>query len=89
MIGPNLRDPDGFTFHVHAEGCKDMRKPLYRNFEHQADIEHPIDFDSLRELVEWAYDGQLSDNADDPVWSTWEPYAEDFKVFNCAKGLLL
>lgn len=89
IIGPNLMCPEGYTFHVHAEGCPDVkRKRLYRWADHAWDTEHAYEMDSMQEVVEFMYDGQLSDNADDPEWSDWHAYEPDFKWFPCVKGLL-
>jgi hypothetical protein len=81
ILGPNLFGFD-HTFHIHSAGCADLRKRQYRGAQQSTH-----DFDSLQEVVEDWYDGQLQDNADDPVWSSWEAYADEFKVFPCVKGL--
>ena len=79
IVGPNLF---GFedTFHVHGAGCADLKKRHYKGAQ-----TYTTEFDSMQELVETWYDGQLQDNADDPVWSVWSAYAEEFKVFPCVK----
>jgi hypothetical protein len=84
IFGPNGHGPDEPPFHVHAVGCADTFRRRYATCEYYKE-----DFDSLRELVESYYDGQLQDNADDPAgWGEWEAYIDEFKVFPCVKGLV-
>ena len=80
--GPNGMPGNGPSMHVHATGCADLNKPLYRHNTAEA---WSMDADSAQEVVEATYSDQMAE-ADDE-WATWEPYADDFKFFPCTKSL--
>lgn len=70
-IGPNgLTDA---TFHVHAQGCKDVSQAKYRRSEKYNETAA-----SLQDYTEQAYSDFIGEND-----STWETYASEIKVFPC------
>jgi hypothetical protein len=79
VLGPNLLGSNtDETFHVHAEGCADVRRsPVYAGSDHQSDRKTAYDFASLVEVAAFVYDFE-----DDP-----QDCIGDFKVFDCAKEL--
>ncbi len=68
------------TFHVHAEGCRDLNARRYR----LDDGGWTIDAATKREVVEDTYADQIAENADTEGWNTWEAYASDFLFHPCA-----
>lgn len=74
--GPNLMVP-GPTFHVHAEGCADLRKRLYRG----ADGGWTVEATSQQDVVEEIYQDIMAENEGD--LASWEAYADDVRIFPC------
>lgn len=78
-VGPNLRDQSTGTFHVHAEGCRDLKRAIYRFAESDT-----RDFPTRRALVLDAYP---------PEDFQWDPateygmYRDDFHFFPCVDAL--
>lgn len=68
------------TFHVHAEGCRDLNARRYR----LDDGGWTIDANTKREVVEDTYADQIAENANTEGWNTWEAYAHDFLFHPCA-----
>ena len=86
VVGPNLRDDSKGTFHVHADGCKDLTKygPGRRlGGDCKGEEEMLLDVDTAVEVVEATYADQLSENPD-VVASDW---LYDFHFAPCVKGL--
>lgn len=83
VIGPNIPGNQAETFHVHAAFCADLAKPRYRITERSDGLL----YDSLQAIVEDWYGDMIAENEPGDDWATWEPYASDFKVFPCVKGL--
>lgn len=83
VYGPNLRAPDGATFHVHAPGCSDTRKALYRMAEQPP---WTAEVGSVRDVTTNIYEPDcfLYDPADEEEAA---PYEQDIKIFPCVKGL--
>ncbi len=82
VIGPNLPDP-GETFHVHAEGCGDVKRSrLYSSPSFNFDKSHPLEYDSVEELVKDIYQDILAEGDED-----WHNYIQEFKWFSCVKDL--
>ena len=78
VMGPNLQSKSDETFHVHAEGCADVRRaPVYQGAEHRADRENAEEFATLLEIAAYVYD--FEDNPADLIG--------DFLVFPCAQAL--
>lgn len=81
IYGPNLPSQDE-TFHVHAAGCADTKRGIYRHIRAGGDQGGwDIEVTSVRQIVEDVYSDQMAENDDE--WATWQPYASDFKVFPC------
>jgi hypothetical protein len=79
IMGPNLFGTGTMeTFHVHAEGCADVKRaPVYQGPDHKADRDNATEFATLTEIAEYVYD--FEDNPADLVG--------DFRVFPCASEL--
>ena len=70
-------------FHVHAEGCKDLKHRRYANDEGWT-----FDAATRDEVVEDAYHDQIySDHADEDPAELIAEYTGDFTFHNCTKGL--
>jgi hypothetical protein len=52
VVGPNLRDQSKGTFHVHAEGCADLRRSPNLRHEDQSFV---IDCDTLTQMCDAVY----------------------------------
>jgi len=74
VFGPNLRVP-GPTFHVHAEGCADTRKSVYRGHR-------PATWDaaSATEVCDEMYPPEDFDCKSGE-------YLDDFRFFPCCDAL--
>jgi hypothetical protein len=89
IIGPNLLDQSKGSFHVHAEGCADMkRSPRVYDWrggrgEHAGDIKTPVEVESMQDIVEYCYADQL----DEGDYDGWRDLDNDFHVLPCVKGL--
>lgn len=79
IYGPNLRSP-GPTFHVHVDGCADLRKRLYRDYTEDAWL---AEVSSHQEVVEEIYGDHYAEN--DETWKAGDQYDQDVKVFPCVK----
>jgi hypothetical protein len=56
VVGPNLRDQSKGSFHVHAEGCRDMQRMAKRDQEFQVELDNgAVEFDSLTGVVDYCY----------------------------------
>ena len=71
-IGPNGIS-DG-TFHIHAEGCRDIKQRKYHRSEKYNET-----ITSVEQLVNDSYADIIDENPD----TTWEDYADEFKIFPC------
>lgn len=81
IYGPNLYGvPE--TFHVHAEGCADTRKALYRQAAGEA---WSTSAESIRGVVEDVYSDIIAEQEEGSDWSTWEAYLSEFKFFPCVE----
>lgn len=69
-------EADGAVYHVHAEGCADLKRG--RRYL-RAEVES-ADYPDFESLVRDFYSGHISDAGDD----NWRTYAPEFKVFPCA-----
>lgn len=76
-IGPNGHD--GATFHVHAEGCRDIKQRKYHRSE-----KYNEEIDSVREIVEGTYADQIDESDAD-----WQDYINEFEFFPCVGELPL
>lgn len=84
VIGPNLPDQSNGSFHVHAEGCADVKRNRdYRSPEFKTDRETTVDVADMDELVAYVYADQLAE--DDSLKAS--DLVNDFYVFGCAKAL--
>ncbi len=85
IIGPNLPDQSNGSFHVHAEGCADVkRSPLYRGPDFASDRRHTFDVASLVDIVEQTMPDQVAEEGDgfDPL--SW---IDDFHILPCVGNL--
>ena len=71
-----VRLPHDEQLHVHAPGCADLNKRLYKGGD-------PLneDFANEQEMVESYYDNHINE----APGSTWQDYRTEFKVFPCVK----
>ena len=79
VIGPNLRTPDHARFHIHRTGCTDIRR--YGHGPLGGEISPPERFATFQDLVESWYQDII---AEQETPTTWEAYADEFRVFPCA-----
>jgi hypothetical protein len=80
VIGPNLPNQDNGSFHVHAEGCADIkRSPDYRSREFDGDKANVTDYATEIEMVEDVYADFVDD--DNPATE----FLNDFYIFPCVK----
>jgi hypothetical protein len=84
IIGPNLIDQSKGSFHVHRDGCADIRRnPIYRG----EDTDWIVDVDSVQEAVEAVYMDIIEEHEEGDGWDTWEAYESDLHFCPCCKGL--
>lgn len=86
VVGPNLNDQTRGTFHVHADGCADLKKyGPGRRFggDEYGERETPLDVDTALEVVEEIYADQLDENPD----VTAADWLDDFYFAPCVKSL--
>lgn len=75
-IGPNgIQDA---SFHIHAQGCQDIRQRKYHRAEKYDEV-----ITSVEDLVETSYSDIIAENEG----TTWEDYANEFKIFPCVGDL--
>lgn len=87
IIGPNLHGANE-TFHVHAAGCRDTRKPLYAGYENQLAVKHPADVESDRDVVLYAYEDIIEESPEQYGGERgWESLLSEFRFFPCVAGL--
>lgn len=78
IYGPNL-PVDGETFHVHAEGCADLKRGIYPTLTDHSDG-WKITVTNEQALVEAIYCDIISE-----AESTWDDpaYRNDIRIFPC------
>jgi hypothetical protein len=80
IIGPNLRDQSKGTFHVHAEGCADIKRMASREPEYLDGW--TVSATSVKDVVTDVYDpDNFGWNEDDP--QEVADYASEFYFFPC------
>lgn len=85
IIGPNLPDQTKGSFHIHAEGCEDVKRSRnYRGPEFESDRANTVDVESLTDVIAYTMADQLDEEEDDFDPLTW---SGDFYVFPCVTGL--
>jgi hypothetical protein len=83
IIGPNLPRPlcDKGTFHVHAEGCADIKR-----YPQPRDPDWTIEASSIATVVEDIYSDILAENdIDGPDHPAWPIYESDVHFAPCVK----
>lgn len=69
VVGPNLPNEARATFHVHAEGCADLRRGWLGRI-HARELQHApayvVEYPSLVAVVEDVYQDQLAEQ-DEPI----------------------
>lgn len=76
ILGPNLRDQSKGQFHVHAAGCADLHKSVYRGVPRSDE-----DFSSIEEIAKEMFIDFLDENGEG-----WEEMArEDLYVLPCCE----
>ena len=84
ISGPN---PHGGMFHVHATGCADLKRGVYRHlsasnpFSEMYEEEH----EDVQSVVLSVFDNGIMDEQDGPV--TYQDFVSEFKFFPCTAGL--
>lgn len=82
VLGPNLRDQSKGSFHVHAEGCADVKRSREykgRDFDHDRRTTYEVS--SLVDVAAEIYQDMIDE--DNPA----ENYVSEFYVFPCASDL--
>lgn len=89
VCGPNLRDQSKGTFHVHRDGCADLRKygPQYsgpdaKGGDTNGNCELLIDNATVEDVVSVTYSDQLAESNGD-----WEDYVSDFWFAPCCSDM--
>lgn len=77
IVGPNLSDQSKGSFHVHAEGCADLRRNHNLRYE---DHGHVIDATSLCHVAESVYDNGIMQDDE-----TGLDYLSDFHIAPCVQ----
>lgn len=79
VIGPN-EVVDGFTFHIHAEGCRDISGygPLERNWSFDAQSVQHVTEELFSDFI-----GSDETADDDGKYTTWEDYVNEVRFFPC------
>ena len=61
IVGPNLRDQSQGAFHVHAQGCGDLRRnPNLREEPH----DYVIEAETFEDVAEDVYADHMAENPD-------------------------
>ena len=81
ICGPNLRDQSKGTFHVHAEGCADLKRHAHREPEYRDGW--TINAESREAVADEVYADIIDENPD----STAADYVSDFHFFPCCNDL--
>ena len=81
ICGPNLRDQSKGQFHVHAEGCADLRRGAIREPEYRHGW--TIDATSREQVADEVY----ADIIDENPGTTAGDYVSDFHFFPCCADL--
>jgi hypothetical protein len=79
ICGPNLFGAPE-TFHVHAEGCRDLGKRLYQGVRAEAWIS---EFSTRREVIEEVYSDIIAEQEDGSDYASWTAYVSEFQFFPC------
>jgi hypothetical protein len=86
IVGPLSSTPQ--AFHVHAAGCKDLNKRIYRDPELGASADDFYEVTSKKDCVEGVYGPaagsfyeEMGLDPEDPT--AWTHYVQDFKFFPC------
>lgn len=89
IVGPNLLDQTKGDFHVHAAGCRDLKKAEYRL--HRRDTDNALEVGSVKDVIEYIYadiidqdiqEGNIPDTED-----AWENYLVSVHFFPCTDDL--
>lgn len=75
IVGPNLRDQTKGSFHVHAEGCADLRRDPNVKHENQGWV---IEADTVEDVAEAVY-SDMMEESDSPA----SDYVSDFHFAPC------
>jgi hypothetical protein len=79
VIGPNIMQPGTTGFHVHAAGCRDIRRPKYLDAPSEV-----MDVETVETIAREVYSDHIRE-AGDP--SDISSYIADFTVLPCAAAL--
>lgn len=84
ILGPNLPRPfsDKGTFHIHAEGCRDIAR--YRIREGSDQGGWTMDASSIEDIVEEVYGDVMGDYT---PRAPWDEYESDFHFAPCVSSL--
>lgn len=81
ICGPNLNDQSKGSFHVHAEGCADLRRQAAREPEYANGW--TIEANTRDDAVLGVYDDLINSNDCEPI----ERYRDDLHFFPCCAAL--
>jgi hypothetical protein len=84
ISGPNLRDQTKGSFHVHREGCADIKKAAKSDPAFSKREAHVLDVASAQDVAEFIYADQIAENGDSPL-----DYLSDFHFAPCTADLPL
>jgi hypothetical protein len=90
VCGPNLNDQSKGTFHVHADGCADLKKyGPYRKYsgEVNGEAEMPVDDATVLRVVCWTYADQINEQPEDERAQYVDNLVNDFWFAPCTDGL--
>ena len=81
ICGPNLNDQSKGQYHVHAEGCADLRRMANREPEYTRGW--AIDAETRDDAVMGVYEDMILYNDQDPI----EFFRHDLHFFPCCASL--
>ncbi len=78
ICGPNLPG-NTETFHVHAEGCADLKKAMYRHADGKHDQGGYVEEHTSRQsVVEETFSDMIDESGGE-----WTDYEGEFRFFRC------
>jgi hypothetical protein len=79
VVGPNIAQAGTTGFHIHAEGCRDLRQPKYADAPKER-----MDVETVEAVTRDVYQDHINEagNPDDI-----SVYVNDFTILPCAAAL--
>lgn len=78
VVGPNIMQSGTTGFHIHAVGCRDLRKPKYGIAEKEQ-----MEAESVEAIARDMYADHIAERPGEDIGA----FVADFTVFPCVKDL--